>query len=348
MPKPFPARPDRLWRNGGGRFVDVTSQAGIVDADGRGLGVVASDFDGDGKTDLFVANDTTANYLFRNLGGLTFTEEGLVAGVACNAAGAFQAGMGTAVGDLDGDGRPDLVVTNFYGESTSYFRNLGSGAFSDHTAAAGLAAPTRFRLGFGVAFLDANNDGWLDLAQANGHVVDSRPRFPYAMPSQLLLGGVSGRLADVTADAGSAWSVRRVARGLVTGDLDNDGRVDVLLVDTAGPLAYLRNRTDAPGHFLTLKLVGGPSNRDAVGASVTVTAGGRPRSAWRFGGGSYLSASDPRLHFGLGTDRRADEVVVRWPSGHIDRYAGLAADRGYELREGNPEPKPLPGRWGMK
>src|SRR5262249_34580888 len=153
--------------------------------DGRGLGVVAADLDEDGRIDLFVANDSTANFLFRNKGGFRFEEVGHEAGVAANAGGGYQAGMGVACGDVDGDGQLDLAVTNFSGESTTLFHNLGRGLFTDHTAAAGLAAPSRHRLGFGAAFLDADNDGWLDLLTANGHLSDQRPLFPYAMPPQL-------------------------------------------------------------------------------------------------------------------------------------------------------------------
>ena len=343
MPNPFPSLPDHLFRNDGGRFVDVTAESGIVETNGRGLGVVAADVDGDGRVDLFVANDTTANALLHNLGGMKFEEVGVLNGVACNADGAFQAGMGTACGDLDGDGRPDLLVTNFYGESTTFFRNLGDGVFGDQTASVGLAAASRFLLGFGIALFDANNDGRLDLATANGHVNDDRPRFPYAMPAQLLIGGPDGRLTDVTAAAGAPWSVLRVGRGLAVGDLDNDGRIDALMVDQAGPLAYFHNLTENTGHFLTLRLVGGPSNRDAVGAVVTVKADGRVRRAWRAGGGSFLSASDPRIHAGLGASRTAETVEVRWPSGRTDRWENLAADRGYELREGGSSPTPLSG-----
>ncbi len=161
---------------------------------------------------------------------MKFEEAGVASGVACNADGAFQAGMGTACGDLDGDGLPDLFVTNFYGESTTFFRNLGSGAFTDQTAAIGLAAPSRFLLGFGIVLLDADNDGRLDLATANGHVNDDRPDYPYQMPASLFLGGTDGRLTDVTTAAGEPWTVPRVARGLAVGDLDNDGRVDVVVL----------------------------------------------------------------------------------------------------------------------
>src|SRR5204862_1450787 len=174
-PRDFPAEPDHVFRNDAGQFVDVTESAGIVDRHGRGLGVVAADLDDDGRVDLFVANDQTANYLFRNRGGFRFDETAMPSGVASNGEGGYQAGMGVACGDLDGDGRPDLVVTNYYGEGTTLYRNLGAGLFADQTAAVGLAVPTRSVLRFGIAFLDANNDGHLDLLQTNGHVNGFRP-----------------------------------------------------------------------------------------------------------------------------------------------------------------------------
>ena len=242
-PRRVRALPDHLFRNDGGRFVDVTAESGIVDRDGRGFGVVAADLDEDGRLDLFVANDSTANYLFRNKGGLRFEEIGHEAGVAANAGGGYQAGMGVACGDLDGDGRLDLAVTNFYGESTTFFQNLGQGLFADHTAAAGLSAASRHRLGFGVAFLDADNDGWLDLMTANGHISDQRPMFPYAMTPQLFLGGPDGRLADVTAGAGPPFQRLYVGRGLAVGDLDNDGLPDAVMVAQNEPLAFFHNRT---------------------------------------------------------------------------------------------------------
>jgi hypothetical protein len=338
MPNPFPARADHLFRNDGGRFVDVTAEAGINDSNGRGLGVVAADLDDDGRIDLFVANDTTANYFWRNLGEMRFEEAGVSSGVACNAGGAFQAGMGTAVGDLDGDGLLDLVVTNFYGESTTFFQNLGQGMFADRTSAIGLAGPSRFLLGFGIALFDANNDGRLDLAQTNGHVVDNRPDFPLDMPGLLLIGGDDGRLADVTPNAGIAWNVCRIGRALAAGDLDNDGRVDAVSVAQNMPLVFFHNQTaSVAGHAVSFLLEGTKSNRDGVGAVVTVTAGGRRRRAWRYGGGSYQSASDARLHFGLGGDR-IEEVEVRWPSGHVDRHGYLAPDRCYRWREGDAAP----------
>jgi hypothetical protein len=341
-PHRFRHGPDHLFRNDGGRFADVTREAGISDWHGQGLGVVANDLDGDGKLDLFVANDQSANYLFLNRGGMKFEEVGEISGAAANASGAYRAGMGVACGDLDGDGRPDLAVTNFYNESTTFYKNLGDGIFADQSTSIGLTIPSRYRLGFGNVFLDADNDGRLDLATANGHVDDYGPEVPYAMPAQLFLGGDAGRLTDVSDRAGPPWQVSRVGRGLARGDLDNDGRVDLLLVAHDGPLAYFHNRTDG-GHFLTLRLEGRASNRDAVGTRVTVVAGGRRQVAWRFGGGSYQSASDPRLHFGLGDAGRVESVEVAWPSGRVDRLGPVTADAGYLVEEGSAEPRPIAG-----
>jgi tetratricopeptide (TPR) repeat protein len=343
-PRLFPALPDHVFRNDGGRFIDVTEMAGIVDRNGRGLGVVAADLDDDGKIDVFVANDLSANLFFRNLGGFQFSEQGLEAGLAGSSTGASLAGMGIACVDLDGDGRLDVAVTNFLNEATTLYHNHGGGLFSDRSAATGLAAATRQFLGFGLAAVDANNDGRIDLVQANGHVSDFSPSFAYEMKAQLLLGTASGHFRDVSAEAGPPWQVRRLGRGLAVGDIDNDGRMDVLIVGQRAPLALLHNQpAPAGGHFLTLCLEGVASNRDGVGAKVTVTAAGRIQVATRFGGGSYLSASDPRLHFGLGTARRADRVDVRWPSGRTDTYEALAAGAGYRLREGTPAPRPLAG-----
>ncbi len=340
-PQRFRHLPDHLFRNDGGRFVDVTKEAGINDWHGQGLGVVATDLDDDGRIDLFVANDQSLNYFFRGLGGLKFEEGAEIAGLSCSANGGLQAGMGIACGDLDGDGRPDLGVTNFYNESMTFYHNLGGGVFTDHTLAIGLTIPTRYRLGFGTAFVDVNNDGHMDVAIANGHVDDFRPEIQYPMAAQLLVGSEGGKLTDVSDHAGPPWQVLRVARGLAAGDLDNDGRVDLLVTAQDVPLAYFHNRTDA-GHSLTLQLEGTTSNRDAVGARVTVVTGKRRLVRWRIGGGSYQSASDPRLHFGLSRATVVDSLEVAWPSGRLDHFGPLAADAGYRVREGS-APTPLAG-----
>jgi tetratricopeptide (TPR) repeat protein len=348
-PRVLPSLPDHVFRNDGGVFVDVTADAGIVDQDGRGLGVVAADLDEDGKLDLYVANDMSANFFFRNLGGFHFSEQGQAAGLAASASGGFLAGMGIACGDFDGDGLLDLAVTNFYGESTTLYHNHGGGYFSDRAPAAGLATATRCVLGFGLAALDANNDGRLDLAQSNGHVDDYRPTIPYPMRPQLFLGDGAGKLVDVSDRAGAPWQSLRLGRGLAAGDIDNDGRIDLLFVAQNAGLALFRNQPGSPearsttDHFLTLMLEGTESNRDAIGARVTVTASGKTQMGVRFGGGSYLSSSDPRLHFGLGPACVAERVEVSWPSGRRDCYRGLAADSGYRLIEGTAAPRPLAG-----
>jgi enediyne biosynthesis protein E4 len=339
LPRDFPSLPDHVFRNDHGRFIDVTSKAGFVDPDGRGLGVVAADLDDDNKIDLYVANDMSANYLFHNLGGFRFEETGELSGSSVSADGLLKSGMGIACGDLDGDGRLDLAVTNFFGESTTFYQNLGHGLFADHTAPIGLLAPSRPRLGFGIAFPDVNNDTWLDLISTNGHVSDSRPRIPWKMPLQLMIGGDGSRLVDVSNQLGEPFQRTHLGRGLAIGDLDNDGRLDVVILNQNEPLVYLHNTTTPAGHFIRFSLEGTSSNRDGVGARVTIRQGGRRQMSERMGGGSYQSASDPRLHFGLGASREVEAVEVRWPSGKVDRHGRLIGDREYRLREGG---KPIP------
>ena len=198
-------------------------------------------------------------------------------------------------------------------------------------------------LGFGISFLDANNDRNLDLLITNGHVNDFRPDTPYTMPTQLLIGDADGHLADVTRMAGPPFEILRVGRGLAAGDLDNDGRIDAVILAHNQPVAFFHNKTARDGHFVTLRLEGTASNRDAVGARVKLVAGGRSQVAQRVGGGSYQSANDGRLHFGLGPAQSIDSLEVAWPSGRVDRFKGLGADKGYLIREGADQPRPLAG-----
>jgi tetratricopeptide (TPR) repeat protein/murein DD-endopeptidase MepM/ murein hydrolase activator NlpD len=340
--------PDHVFRNDGGRFVDVTASSGLSETQGRGLGVVAADLDDDNRIDLYVANDGTANYLFKNLGGFRFREIALEAGAAGSASGGYQAGMGVACGDLDGDGRPDLLVTNFYGEGTTLYGNLGDGLFADKSAASGIGLATRYLLGFGIALLDVNNRGRLDVMITNGHVNDNRPYYLYSMPCRLYENRPNGKLVDISAHAGGPWAIERVGRGLAAGDLDNDGRIDAVVLPQNSPVAYFHNKSPRVGNSVVFLLEGTKSNRDGVGARVTVTAGGRRQVAQRMGGGSYQSANDPRLHFGLGPSERVESVEVRWPSGKIDRWNEIAAGAGYRLKEGKPLPQPLAGFRGAR
>ena len=343
-PRTFPALPDHVFRNDGGRFVDVTEEAGIVDRDGRGLGVVAADLDGDGKVDLFVANDTTANYFFRNRGGFRFAEKGEESGLAASATGGYLAGMGVACGDLDGDGRIDLAVTNFFGESTTLYHNHGGGIFSDRSTG---SRPRR------ADSLQCSASGWprstptttagSTWPRPTATSTDYRPSLPSrctrsSSSATARAGSSTSRTAPGRPGRSSGWVAAWPSATWTT-----TAALDVLLVAQNAPLALFRNRVRrSSGPFPDAGAGGDRSNRDGVGAQVTVTASGRTVVAARFGGGSYLSASDPRLHFGLGAAPEVDRVEVIWPSGRRDRYEGLAADAGYRLREGDPTPIPWP------
>jgi hypothetical protein len=238
------------------------------------------------------------------------------------------------------------MVTNFYGEGTSLYRNLGQELFADESGATGLGLATRYLLGFGIGVLDAGNRGRLDVLITNGHVNDNRPYYPYAMPAKLYENrAASGgfKLIDISDQAGPPFQVKWVGRGLAIGDVDNDGRIDAILLPQNEPVAYFHNLGQAAGHFATFRLEGTRSNRDGVGAKVTVVASGLRQAAQRMGGGSFQSAGDPRLHFGLGDRTRVESVEVRWPSGRTDRWTDLPADSGYVLREGTAEVQPLRG-----
>jgi enediyne biosynthesis protein E4 len=338
-PRGLPGARDRLFRNeGDGRFTDVTERAGIDRERLRGLGVVWGDYDDDLWPDVMVADDAHPNLLYRNNRDGTFTEIAFAAGVAFDEDGRERAGMGVDCGDYDGDGRLDIVITNFQGEPNALYRNAGQGLFREETWAAGLGEPTVPYLGWGAGFADFDNDRRLDLFFANGHVypeVDQRRLDErYAQRALVFRNAGSGRFTDATASAGPDVNAPRAARGAAFGDYDEDGRVDVLVSTVNDRVVLLRNETAHAGHWLSVRLRGRRSNRDGVGARVVLDAGGTRQVREVHTGGSYLSQSDLRAHFGLGADTAAAAIEVRWPSGTVDRVAKVAGDRTVVIEEG--------------
>ena len=318
---------DILYRNDGGQFTDVTQEAGITQV-GWGLGVAFSDFDLDGDTDVYVANDGSMNSLYENRRG-HFVDTGLQAGARYNENGRSEAGMGVDFGDFDNDGHQDIFVTNFALETNTLYRNTGQGRFHDVTTPLGLAEPSFVPLGFGTRFLDFDNDAYLDLFVANGHVVDvitqTDSSQSYPQRNQLFHNEAGTRFVDVSAFSGPSFAVENVARGLAMADYDNDGDQDLLVTTEAGRPRLLRNDGGNHNHWLLIHLEG-THQRDALGARVTVTAGGTRQIKERQSGSSYLSSHDPRLHFGLGRATHAD-VEIRWPDGQIQTLSGVEADQ---------------------
>jgi hypothetical protein len=340
-PRGLPLAHDILYKNNGnGTFTDVSETAGILKPGGRySLGVVSADFDNDGWPDLYVACDMTPSLLFHNKHDGTFEERGAEAGVAYNFDGALQAGMGVAVADYDGDGLLDIAKTNFSGDLPSLFHNDDGKFFTDLSRQAGLG--TRQLLGWGIAFVDVDDDGWRDLVIANGHVypeVEGKSLGDtYLQQTLLYRNNGAGKFVDMTEQAGPAFRVPRPARGLAVGDLLGDGRQQIVIVNMNGMPSVLEN--EGPhGHFLDIALTGTRSNRSAIGARVTVNAGGRKRIDEVMSGTSYYSQSSFTLHFGLGEITKVDDVEIRWPSGTVQRTGRVAADQTLKITEKKPEP----------
>jgi predicted nucleotidyltransferase len=337
-PKRLTGDGDILYRNNGdGTFTDITTAAGVTDPGYYGFGVVFSDLNDDGWPDIYVANDSVPNLLFRNRRDGTFVEEGLISGAALSGDGRPQAGMGVDAGDYNGDGLPDLVVTNFSHDYNTLYENGPAGVFADRSYAAGLAATAGPYLGWGVKLADFDNDGRLDVFIANGHVYPEVDRHGlgtrYQQQKQLFLND-GRRFRHVTKEVGGGLLIEQSSRGAAFGDYDNDGDIDVLVINMNDRPTLLRNDTPHIRHWITLRLVGSTSNRDAIGAKVTVEAGGRRQTTAIRGDGSYLSHSDLRAHFGLGEATKVSRVEIRWPSGLVQNVGALAADQFYVVSEG--------------
>jgi enediyne biosynthesis protein E4 len=336
--------PDFLFRNkGDGTFEDVTKKAGVEDkALYYGFSVAWVDLDDDGKLDLVVANDSKPNYVYRNKGNGTFEEIGFLSGLGTNGDGRAQAYMGMAVGDYNRDGRVDFFFTTFSNDNYTLYRNNGNLDFSDVTLSAGLGSITIPFLGWGSEFLDYDNDGWLDLLAANGHVypqVDTHSAFTSYRQRTLLFRNLKGsKFVDVTGSLGPALVQPRSSRGAAVGDLFNDGGIDIVLINVDEPPTLLRNRGGGKaGRWIGLKLVGDPSRRtprDAIGTTVMIEAGGARQRAEVASGRSYVSQSDLRLHFGLGAADRVDALEIRWANSQPERVAIPAVDRFYTIVQG--------------
>jgi hypothetical protein len=338
-PLNYTGLPSVLYRNDGkGVFTDVSGEAGIAKFVGNGLGVAVGDYDDDGAPDVFVANDAVPNFLFHNDGKGRFNEVALAAGVAVGRDGKARAGMGTEFADYNGDGRLDLVVTNHEFETHSLFRNDGKGSFSDASVEAGIASPTLPFVGFGVAFFDADNDRALDMAIVNGHVIDNtavfRPGSTHAQRRLLFQNANGRRFAEVSRQSGPGFAAQTVGRTLLAGDIDNDGDVDLVVTNNGGPVEVLRNNAGRERHALVVRVAGVRSNRNGIGARITLTAQGRAQMREVKSGSSYLGQNDLRVHFGLGDATRVERIDVRWPTGDVETLRDVVADQIVTVTEG--------------
>ena len=330
-----PIRPLVYHNDGSAHFTEVSQKLGLS-GQGKGLGIALADYDRDGHIDLFFANDSMPEFLYHNIGNGTFEEVGLPAGVAVDGEGRSYAGMGVEFTDYNNDGLPDLVITDLANQMYALYRNNGGGTFTYESYPSGLARMSFTHSGWGVRFLDYDNDGWKDLIIAQGHDLDTIeltfPNLHYREP-MLLARNMGKSLVDVSAEAGAVFQQPWVARGLATGDIDNDGRVDAVVTTNDGPMHVLHNDTTTPNHWLSLRLVGHKSNRDAIGAIVKVMSEQGAQFATVTTAGSYLSSSDKRLHFGLGQDAVAKSIDIQWPSGIRQTIQNVRGDQILQVDE---------------
>ena len=330
-----PIAPLVYHNDGDGHFTEVSQKIGLSKP-GKGLGVAIADFDRDGRTDIFIANDSTLEFLYHNKGNGTFEEVGLMSNTAVDGDGRAFAGMGVDFADYNNDGLPDLIVTDLANQMYALFQNNGDGTFNYASYTSGVGPITRPHSGWGVRFLDYDNDGWKDLLIAQGHDLDTiqltSPNLRYREP-MLLARNTGHGFVDVSADSGQVFQQAWAARGMAIGDLDNDGRLDAVVTTNDGPAYILHNETPTQNHWLTLLLVGHKSNRDAIGAEIKVATAKGPQFAVVTTAASYLSASDKRVHFGLGAEKVAQSVEIHWPSGIAQTLKDVIADQILQVDE---------------
>jgi enediyne biosynthesis protein E4 len=341
-PESYKGTSVRLWHNrGDGTFEDATKKAGLAEPTSKTLGIAILDYDNDGWPDLLFSNDTQPNKLYRNNGNGTFTEKAVVAGIAFSEDGVARAGMGVDAADYDRSGAASILITNFANQMLSLYHNEGKGLFVDEAPRSEVGRATLLTLGFGCFFFDYDLDGWPDIFIANGHIDGDiqrvQPNVKYAMPPHLFRNVGKGNFQEVTKTLGTAFNTPRVGRGAAYGDINNDGRLDLLLSTNGGP-AFLFENDVVPGSpankSLRIKLVGTKSNRDGIGTIVKVTTGEGTESQMMRSGSSYLSASELVLTYGLGQLRQADAIEIRWPSGQVDKLSTVTAGQTVTVTEG--------------